>query len=256
MEVFYGLDGESLDLIIHSPGGQLEAAEAFVKYMRSKFRHVRAVIPSVAMSAATMIACACDEVLMGKHSFLGPTDPQLLLPWQFGYRQVAAQAIIEQFRKAQEECAESPAKLSAWLPSLSIYGPDLLVTCEQVLHLSKRLVNEWLQRYMLAERDDKEKLAESIAEKLSKHDEQLTHGRHLDRDTLEKMGLRIVRMEQNEEERDAFLSVFHATTHTFSGTSAVKIIENHEGKAFIKSAQMFLPMPSVPPSQPPAPRLS
>ena len=29
------------------------------------------------MSAATMIACACDEIIMGKHSALGPIDPQI-----------------------------------------------------------------------------------------------------------------------------------------------------------------------------------
>jgi len=28
--------------------------------------------------------------------------------------------------------------------------------------------------------------------------------------------------------------VFHATTHTFSSTPAMKIIENQNGKAFIK----------------------
>jgi ClpP class serine protease len=29
----------------------------------------------MAMSAATMIACAADVIVMGKHSFLGPIDP-------------------------------------------------------------------------------------------------------------------------------------------------------------------------------------
>ncbi|MCL4211628.1 MAG: hypothetical protein KJZ68_13315, partial [Phycisphaerales bacterium] len=37
------------------------------------------------------------------------------------------------------------------------------------------------------------------------------------------------------------LSVFHATTHTFSGTTAVKIIENNLGRAFIKQVQMSVP---------------
>lgn len=40
--------------------------------------------------------------------------------------------------------------------------------------------------------------------------------------------------------QDIFLSVFHATTHTFNGTAAVKIIENHLGKAFIKQAQPMI----------------
>ncbi len=70
MEVIAGLPGESLDLIIHSPGGSAEATEALVKYLRSKFSDVRAIIPYGAMPAATMLACACNKIVMGKHSFI------------------------------------------------------------------------------------------------------------------------------------------------------------------------------------------
>ncbi|MCY4309899.1 MAG: hypothetical protein OXC54_01060 [Rhodospirillaceae bacterium] len=59
-----------------------------------------------------MIACAADEIVLGKHSFLGPIDPQLLLPTSLGVRAVPAQAILDQFDRAQRECTD-PAKLSA-----------------------------------------------------------------------------------------------------------------------------------------------
>jgi ClpP class serine protease len=36
MEAVHGLTGSDLDLIIHSPGGSAEAAEAIVLYLRSK----------------------------------------------------------------------------------------------------------------------------------------------------------------------------------------------------------------------------
>lgn len=75
MEVIHGLPGPDLDLILHSPGGSSEAAEACVSYLRSKFRYLRAIVPVMAMSAATMVCCAADVVVMGKHSFLGPVDP-------------------------------------------------------------------------------------------------------------------------------------------------------------------------------------
>ena len=64
-----------------------------------------------------------------------------------------------------------------------------------------------------------------------------THGRKISRDQLEKKGLRIQHLEKNQMEQDLFLSVFHAATHTFPVTPAVKIIENHNGRAFIKSFQ-------------------
>ena len=144
MEVSHGLESDGLDLILHSPGGSPEAAEAIVSYLRSRFSHIRVIVPQLAMSAATMIACAADEIVLGKHSFLGPTDPQILLPTSLGMRAVPAQAILDQFDRAQRECAD-PAKLSAWLPMLSQYGPDLLVQCVSALDMSKDLVRTWLE---------------------------------------------------------------------------------------------------------------
>jgi ClpP class serine protease len=76
MEVVHGVTCKELDLILHSPGGQIDAAEAIVLYPRQKFDHVRVIVPSLAMSAAAMIACSGDRIVMGKHSFLGPFDPQ------------------------------------------------------------------------------------------------------------------------------------------------------------------------------------
>ena len=71
MEVTYDLQGREIDIILHSPGGMVEAAEAIVSYLRSRFSHIRVIVPQLAMSAATMISCAADEIVMGKHSFQG-----------------------------------------------------------------------------------------------------------------------------------------------------------------------------------------
>ena len=37
---------------------------------------IRAIVPQLALSAGTMVALACKEIIMGKHSSLGPIDPQ------------------------------------------------------------------------------------------------------------------------------------------------------------------------------------
>ena len=90
MEVTSGLKGPNVDLILHSPGGSPEAAEAIVSYLRSRFSKIRVIVPQLAMSAATMISCAADEIVMGKHSFLGPTDPQFILATSLGIRQAGS----------------------------------------------------------------------------------------------------------------------------------------------------------------------
>ena len=244
MEVTSGLHDTSLDLILHSPGGSPEAAEGIVSYLRSRFDNIRVIVPELAMSAATMISCAANEIMMGKHSFLGPIDPQLLVSTPLGRRSVPAQAVLDQFDRAQRECTD-PAKLSAWLPMLSQYGPDLLVQCEMALSLSRELVRTWLETYMFHGADDGDTLAESVATWLSDHATFKSHGRHLQRSVLREHGLVVTSLESDEVLQDLSLSAFHATTHTFAGTSAVKIVENHTGRAFIKQHRVSIPPQAV-----------
>lgn len=232
MEVIHGVKETDLDLIIHSPGGSIAAADAFVQYIRSKFNHIRVFVPFAAMSAATMIACASDEIVMGKHSFLGPIDPQFVMNTSLGARSIPAQTIIDQFEKAREECSD-PSRLAVWLPMLQQYGPDLLIQCQNVLNLSPTLVKNWLEKYMFKNEDKPEYLAEQIATWLAKHTEFKIHGKHINRDELRSRGLKITNLEEDQEQQDIILSIFHATTHTFSHSGAVKIIENHLGSAFI-----------------------
>jgi ClpP class serine protease len=126
METIHGLQGDAVDLILHSPGGEIEAAEALVTYLRARFSDIRVIVPGMAMSAATMMACAGNRIVMGKHSFLGPIDPQFIVNTATGPRQVAAFAILEQFELAKKECQDA-TKLAAWLPMLAQYGPEFLI---------------------------------------------------------------------------------------------------------------------------------
>ncbi len=252
MEVIHGLSGPNLDLILHSPGGSLEAAEALVIYLRSKFKHIRVIVPQMAMSAATMIACAADVVVLGKHSFLGPIDPQIILNTELGQRMVPVEAITEQFERAKEEC-QDPAKMGAWLPMLRQYGPDLLVQCKNATELSRELVRKWLADHMFKDDTEGRSKSRDIAQWLSEHKRFKSHRRHIPRAELEERGLKIVHLESDQPLQDLVLSVFHATTHTFQGTNAVKIIENHLGRAFIKQVQA-IPIPALTPAAPPAQR--
>lgn len=247
MEVIHGLSGPNLDLIIHSPGGSPEVTEALVSYIRTKFHDVKIIVPQSAMSAATMLACSANTISMGKHSFLGPIDPQIIIPTQFGIQFVPAQAILDQFDKAKEECKD-PKLLGHWLPILSQYGPALLVQCENAIDLSKTLAEEWLERYMFSGDSDAAEKAGKIARYLSDHKEFKSHGRHISREKAKEIGLKIEDLETDQGFQDLVLSVFHATTHTFNGTTAVKIIENHNGKAFVKIQHaVSIQLPTAPP---------
>jgi hypothetical protein len=246
METVHGLGGDQLDLIIHSPGGSPEAVEALVIYLRSKFRHIRAVVPHAAMSAATMLCCSADRLLLGKHSFLGPIDPQFILNTPLGFQAVPAQAILDQFDRAREDCRD-PANLPAWMPMLGQFGPGLLVQCENAMKLSKEMVQRWLEQYMFSGKDDAAARAQVVADWLSAHGTFYSHGRHIPRKELEDKGFEVEHLEADQQLQDLVLSVFHATMHTFSGTAGVKIVENQMGKAWVKMVNLVQATP--PPAQ-------
>ncbi len=233
--------------------------ESLVNYIRSKYSDVRVIVPHLALSAGTMIAFSANRIVMGKHSFLGPTDPQVLMATPLGPRMIAAQAIIEQFSLAKKECQDR-ANMPAWAPMLQQYGPDLLVRCSHISKLSKDLVERWLARYMFSGAADAPVKAASITTWITKHKGFMSHARHLARDEIESHGLVIERLEDDPKLQDLVLSSFHATTHTFEGTGCVKIIENNQGKAFVKSLQQVLvnqpgAQPKVPPPTPANPQL-
>lgn len=260
MEVVKGLRSKKLDLIVHSPGGSPEATEALVAYLRARFDHIRVIVPHVAMSAATLLACASDEIVMGAHSSLGPIDPQFLLGGQFGVLALPAQAILDQFERAKEECKD-PQLLGAWLPMLNQFGPALLMQCENALALAENLACEWLETWMLRSDPERSTKARSIARTLKDHKEFKSHSRHISREKAAKMGLLVTELERDPTLQDLVLSVFHTTTQTFDGTPAVKLIENHEGRAFIKIQQqmqlpMQIPVLIEPPTPPHAQQLS
>lgn len=235
MEVCRDLPGPDLDIVLHSPGGSAEATASIVSYLRQKYTNIRVFVPLAAMSAATMLALAADEIVMGKHSQLGPIDPQLVMP----QGNVPARAIIQQFERAQQECSADPSKLAAWMPILQQYGPALIQQCEAAEALAKRLVTEWLGSYMLA--GDSAKAIE-VAEYFASFDEHQSHSLGIPRARAQEKGLNITYLEADQALQDAVLSVHHAALHTFAG-SCVKLIENHLGRTYARlQQQMALPM--------------
>ncbi|MBA7531478.1 hypothetical protein ES705_23691 [subsurface metagenome] len=245
MEVTHKLKNNKLDLIIHSPGGSPETTEMMVKYIREKYSSIRAIIPQGAMSAATILACCADEIIMGKHSYLGPIDPQMIYTTRSGGVQSSpAQAILDQFSKAWKECKIEPKKLNVWMPILSQINPALLVQCENAIELAELLASDFLEKYMFKEEEDAEKKAKDVARKLSDHKKFRSHSRHINREMSKKIGLKVKNLEDDQTLQDLVLSVFHATTHTFGTTGTVKIIENHLGRAYIQLLQtMSVPVP-------------
>ena len=70
-------DDVPLDLVLHTPGGLVLAALQIAKAIGDHKAKVTVFVPHYAMSGGALIALAADEIVMCKHSILGPIDPQL-----------------------------------------------------------------------------------------------------------------------------------------------------------------------------------
>ena len=228
MSMVYKMDrSKGLDLILHTPGGSIAAAESIVDYLRRMFGNdVRAIVPQIAMSAGTMIACSCKSIIMGKQSNLGPIDPK--------YNGISTYGVIEEFERAKEEIAKDPRTIPIWQTIMGKYNPAFIGDCEKAIQWSNTIVTNWLSSNMLK---DNFELASNIVKHLSDHSETLSHERHIHIDECRQLGLIIESLEDMLPDlsfQDRVLSTHHAYMLTFSSTPATKIVENHSGTAVIK----------------------
>ncbi len=252
MEAVSNVTETKLDLILTSPGGSPEAAEAIMGYLRSRFDDIRAVVPVAAMSAATMMALACDEILMGTHSQLGPIDPQFTLMTPEGPRSAPGQAILDQFEMAKSEC-QDPRNLGAWLPLLRSLLPGLIAQCRHSRERAEHFVAAQLEAHML--KADPER-ARSVAKWFADFTRFKSHGRPVRVEDALRQGLNVTRLEDDQALQDLVLSVHHAVRHTFNDTGTTKLIENHHGRAYIEMLRPMVvqePEPSGPEPNQPAP---
>lgn len=227
MNALHGLDfDKGLDLILHTPGGSPTATEAIVNYLKDKFKKdLVVIVPQIAMSAGTLIACSAKEIIMGRQSSLGPVDPQL--------NGIPAENILMEFIEAKEDLARNPKNAQYWAIKLQQYPAAFMKTAIDAIELSKELCEKWLSDVMLKDEDANQVMR--VVEFLNDHNSTKNHGRHFNYILCSKAGLNIKLMENDNELQDKILSVHHSCMITLNSTSTIKIIGNHLGKDFISS---------------------
>ena len=138
MTTMRGLDKtKGLDLILHSPGGDVSATEALGDYLISFFgKDIRVFVPQLSMSGGTMLACIGKEIHMGKHSSIGPIDPQ--------FKGLPAYGIIQEYEEAKKEVTKNPQNIEFYKIILSKYPPTLVGQCYRATELSADVLTKWL----------------------------------------------------------------------------------------------------------------
>ncbi|MBQ9160134.1 MAG: S49 family peptidase [Methanobrevibacter sp.] len=221
MNLIKDLDkSKGLDLILHTPGGSISATESIIDYLHSIFgENIRAIIPQIAMSGGTMIACSCKEILMGKHSSLGPADPQ-----SYG---IPAITVIEEFELAKKEIEENPKSIPFWKILLDKYPANFLFECKNSIEWAKDILEKSLKYSMFKNKNQTQ--IDKIIYELILGDATKSHARNLSPKKCREIGLNIRYIESDEELQDLVLSIHHACLSYFNKENVSKIYLNQNG---------------------------
>lgn len=236
MQAVHKLDKtKGLDLVLHTPGGDIAATESIIDYLKQIFGNdIRAIIPQIAMSAGTMMAFSCKEIIMGKQSNLGPIDPQ--------FNGVPCHGVLEEFEKALQALKADPDSVYLWREIIGKYHPTFLGECEKAIEWSEEMVRKWLEDNMFAEDENKRAKVQKILDSFSSHKNTKSHSKHIHIKECEELGIKLTQLENIMKGRqidncadfqDCVLTVHHCYMLTFSQSTALKIIENHLGNAMI-----------------------
>ncbi len=230
MATVHGLDrSKGLDLFLHTPGGSVGATESIIRYLRNIFAtDIRVVVPQIAMSAGTMIACSATSIVMGRQSSLGPTDPQI--------GGIPAHGIVAEFEQALREVRQDPATIPLWQAMVAKYTPSLIGSCQRAIKWADELCLEMLESGMFAGDDDPKAKAQAVIDTLGSHEETKAHDRHLHADRCAKIGLVVERLEGDQDLQDIVLSIHHATLATMQAAQSIKFMENQDGAVFHQQA--------------------
>lgn len=185
MQVVHGLDRtKGLDLILHTPGGEVAATESLIRYLIDVFEgNIRAFVPQIAMSGGTMIALACKEIVMGRQSNLGPIDPQM--------SGMSCAGVIEEFEHAREDLRADPSSAPLWVRVIGNYPPTFLGECKNAIAWSETMAKDLLgNNNMFSGDEDAEAKAIRVVRALGSHSDTYSHSRHIHLKECADMGLK------------------------------------------------------------------
>jgi len=165
---------DRLDIILHTAGGSPDAAFNIGRLFQRSASNVCVIVPRMAKSAGTLLACSADEIIMFETSELGPLDTQILhldengkLLDRFSALAVrsAEKSIKQELKKGHKEYAEILARRM----------PDAIKTTEllRTLEISQKYLRELLYKRMFKKgtlsTEDKEDVCNRLVEGYSHH---------------------------------------------------------------------------------------
>ena len=161
-----------LDVIIHSGGGDIDAAYNLALLFR-KFAtsDLTFIIPRWAKSAATLLVCAGNKILMSPIAELGPVDPQIteVNPLEQRMEKFSPLHIEATLSLIRDEFESGNAKLAQGLLQ-RLQFPLTLGSFKKSLDIGKEYIKRLLSTRMLKGKEaEAKKIAETLTEGYADH---------------------------------------------------------------------------------------
>ena len=140
--------GKDVDLLLHTGGGSIDAAEKMVRMLWSKVNPTafRIIVPDFAKSAGTIMVLGSDRVVMSYMSELGPIDPQTLLfdKWQ------SVQNYLDSYDTHAETLKMDPDNIVAQI-MLGKLDPATIKLCRAAKNRARQSAESLLKQGMFRE---------------------------------------------------------------------------------------------------------
>jgi anthranilate/para-aminobenzoate synthase component II len=219
-----------LDLILDSPGGLPYAAEKLVRVIRTYASEFRVVVPSHAMSAATLVALGSDVVVMSPTSRLGPIDPQMVYQTEKGAALRPAKAFVDAYGDLVHNAMAMIAQgkpADPFLHQLGRVDMPWVMECVRARQATQKIACELLKQSMMKGRQDTD-VTNAVAE-IMKLGEEIHHGRPFYREDAIRFGLVVDSVDGKSASWDLLWELYNRAVHFINGKGLAKYLMTRAG---------------------------
>lgn len=179
-------DGSAVDLMLHTSGGDVDAAEKLIGLVRKKVGDnapLRVIVPDSAKSAGTLMALGANRIVMSDCSELGPIDPQIMLCDPNGNSaRHSVLNYLRAYKQAGIDLANHPDNPTAQ-ETFARFDPVLAKKFESIERRTRNVAENLLKRHGTA--------YTKIAAELMNIDQLPSHGQMITWEMAQDMGLEV-----------------------------------------------------------------
>lgn len=185
--------GTPLDLLLHTPGGDVDAAEKLISLVRARVGEdipFRVIVPDYAKSAGTLMALGGDVIVMSNSSELGTIDPQVYLRDRSGNEfSQSVLSYISAHDEAERDLRTHPDDIAARM-TFDKFEPATLRQFKMIEKRARDFAGNQLKRLGVN--------YTAIVAELMNTSLYASHGQMINWEAAEKMGLKVKYMDDQD----------------------------------------------------------